>query len=729
MATAAELAIIIKARDEASHTLRGIGDETQTLGSRITSFATKATIGIGAVSAGAFALKTAFVDAASDLNEAQSKANVTFGESSSVISDFASDSAQAFGVSKRAAFEYTATLGNILQASGLTKDASADMSVELTQLAADMASFNNLDFDVALDKIRAGLVGEAEPLRSVGVLLSEAAVQAKAYASGIAQQGAKLTDAQKVQARYQIILEQTTNSQGDFARTSEGVANQQRILAARMEDLRAEIGQKLLPVTAELFSLFNRGIDVSYDLGRALVALNEKFQAVGLGIDHVSDLLPSNVRALGDLRDILHGDVGAIDDFTIKLLGVERPVELAGRGIGKLKDLFGGGGGDSLEDRALAAGAGVSYIGDALTVMRRRAQDAEPGLTRALDITEENVKEVRDAADDARDALFKMFREPTLEEEFAELAIFRMREELLKLEMKGDDVTASERERADNLRNNLIPAAERQKELTGLQRDIYGQQITIQQGGIPTLDQWRSRVDNQVDSVEAFNTATRLANSEHLPGLLGWVDRHIDRWGSWSDRILAVQDRIGRQVAIDPRPLVWADENIERWETWLGRITTVGDRLASWPAIDSGVTDWVQQNIEKWGSWLDSIFAVRDAINEVPGGPERTSGGHRIGGAFGHGGVVPEDMLALVHRKEVILTPQQAAQQGIGQRSMAPAQQPGVVNHIEIHVTADSEIGETQMRKLARLVREEVDGSLRLTGLQGSFAGGGVFSP
>ena len=96
---------------------------------------------------------------------------------------------------------------------------------------------------------------------------------------------------------------------------------------------------------------------------------------------------------------------------------------------------------------------------------------------------------------------------------------------------------------------------------------------------------------------------------------------------------------------------------------------------------------------------------------------------------FAHGGVVPEDMLALVHRKEVILTPQQAAQQGIDQRSMPPAQQPSVVNHIEIHITADSEIGETQMRKLARQIRDELDGSLRLTGLQGSFAGGGVFSP
>lgn len=247
MATAAELAILIKARDDASAKLDGIGRKSEGLGAKLRKLAPFA-LGAGAAIGGlAFGAKK-FADAASDLSEAQNKATVTFGESSDVIEEFAATSARSFGISERAANEYTATLGVILQGSGLAQDATADMSVELTALAADLASFNNIPVDVALEKIRAGLVGEAEPLRTVGVLLSEAAVKTKAYEMGIAEAGTELTDAQKVQARYALILEQTSTAQGDFDRTSDGLANQQRIMGAQWEDLRAKLGQAFLPI-------------------------------------------------------------------------------------------------------------------------------------------------------------------------------------------------------------------------------------------------------------------------------------------------------------------------------------------------------------------------------------------------------------------------------------------------------------------------------------------------
>lgn len=207
---------------------------------------------------GAVVIGKSFADAASDLNEAINKANVVFGAHSDVISAFAKTSASSYGISQRAANEYAGTLGNILKSSGLSEDASADMSVELLKLAADLASFNNIPIDEALEKIRSGLVGEAEPLRTVGVLLSEAAVQAKAYEMGIADQGSALTDAQKVQARYAVIMEQTTDAQGDFNRTAEGSANQQRIMGAQWEDLRAQIGQAFLPVQEKLYEGLNK---------------------------------------------------------------------------------------------------------------------------------------------------------------------------------------------------------------------------------------------------------------------------------------------------------------------------------------------------------------------------------------------------------------------------------------------------------------------------------------
>ncbi|HKV68028.1 MAG TPA: hypothetical protein VJN72_08050, partial [Gaiellales bacterium] len=137
--------------------------------------------------------------------------------------------------------------GNMFSTIGLGAGDTAKMSKQMVQLAGDMASFHDQDPTEMLDKLRSGLSGEAEPLRRFGVLISEAAVKAEAYRKGIAKQGADLTEAQKVQARYALIMEQTTKAQGDFARTGDSVANQQRTVAAETQNLAAAFGQALLP--------------------------------------------------------------------------------------------------------------------------------------------------------------------------------------------------------------------------------------------------------------------------------------------------------------------------------------------------------------------------------------------------------------------------------------------------------------------------------------------------
>jgi hypothetical protein len=189
---------------------------------------------------------------ATDLGEAQNKANEVFGTSVDVVQEFARTSARDFGISAAAANEYAGTLGLILNASGLTQQASADMSVDLVKLSADLASFGNIPIDVALEKLRAGLVGEVEPLRTVGVLLNAATVEAKAMELGLVDASGELSEAAKVQARYALIVEQTATAQGDFGRTSDSVANQMRILKAQGEDLLAVMGTELLPVAGKL---------------------------------------------------------------------------------------------------------------------------------------------------------------------------------------------------------------------------------------------------------------------------------------------------------------------------------------------------------------------------------------------------------------------------------------------------------------------------------------------
>lgn len=245
-----EAKIVITADDKASGKLDGISNKAKSM--------RKAFLAVSGVVTG---VGIASIKFASDLDEAVNKAAVTFGNASSVVKDFAETSAQSFGISERAANEYAGTLGTILNASGVAQSASAEMSVELTKLAADMASFNNIPIDVALNKLRSGLVGEVEPLRTVGVLLNAAAVQTQAYNMGIAKQGAELTEAQKVQARYALILQQTTAQQGDFTRTSDSLANSTRIMKAQLEDAAAELGQQLLPAAQKIVQIANSLIE------------------------------------------------------------------------------------------------------------------------------------------------------------------------------------------------------------------------------------------------------------------------------------------------------------------------------------------------------------------------------------------------------------------------------------------------------------------------------------
>lgn len=188
------------------------------------------------------------VNAASDLNESLNKTNVAFANSAQEILDWSRTSATAFGQSRGQALEAAASFGLLFRTMGLTSEASADMSIQLTELASDLASINNISPEEALIKLRAGLVGEIEPLRTVGVLLSANVVEQKALALGLAETTAEITEQDKVLARYQLILDQTTLAQGDFARTSDELANSQRILAAQIEDSSARFGQALLPL-------------------------------------------------------------------------------------------------------------------------------------------------------------------------------------------------------------------------------------------------------------------------------------------------------------------------------------------------------------------------------------------------------------------------------------------------------------------------------------------------
>lgn len=200
------------------------------------------------------------VDAASDLGETVSKVTVIFGESTDAILDWSTTSADAFGLSRQQALAAAADFGGMFRVMGLGKDQVDSMSTNLVGLAADLASFSNTPVPDALQAIGSALRGESEPIRRYNVLLDDATLKAAAMAKGLHDGKGSLDPMTRALAAYEVILTQTKDAQGDFARTSDGLANSQRIVAARFADLTAEIGESFLPM-AEEFANWLKTVD------------------------------------------------------------------------------------------------------------------------------------------------------------------------------------------------------------------------------------------------------------------------------------------------------------------------------------------------------------------------------------------------------------------------------------------------------------------------------------
>ena len=206
------------------------------------------------------------VSAASDLGESINAVNVTFGEASAGILALGENAATAVGLSSREFNSFA------VQFSGFTQQIAGDsgdvvaVTDELTTRIADFASVMNQDIPDAAQVFQSALAGETEPIRKFGIDMSAAAVEAHALATGLVASKSEMTEAIKVQARYSLLMQSTNKVAGDFANTSDSLANQQRILAASLDDAKATIGQALIPALESVLSAVKPLLDAFSDL-------------------------------------------------------------------------------------------------------------------------------------------------------------------------------------------------------------------------------------------------------------------------------------------------------------------------------------------------------------------------------------------------------------------------------------------------------------------------------
>ena len=196
------------------------------------------------------------VTQASDLSESLNALQVTYSDLGSEavkqLEGIGAEAAQTYGLSQ------TQFNGFAVQFSSFANSIAGDGGdvvgtlESITGRAADFASVMNLEVGEAAAIFQSGLAGETEPLKKFGIDLSAAAVDAYALANGIGEAGTPLTEVQKQQARYGSLMEQTAKTQGDFANTSDGLANAQRILGANFDNMKAQVGGPLLGAFANL---------------------------------------------------------------------------------------------------------------------------------------------------------------------------------------------------------------------------------------------------------------------------------------------------------------------------------------------------------------------------------------------------------------------------------------------------------------------------------------------
>lgn len=197
-----------------------------------------------ALTTGAFAIFLAkSAEAASRATEVQNLFDVSFGNIAAAAEDWAQRTQAAVGVNDTTLKQFSGTLFNMVTSMGVARDEAFQLATGFTELALDTSSFFNISFEEAFDKIRAGLSGESEPLKQLGVLVTENTIKQTAFAQSILATGRQLTETEKVQARAIVIQEGLANAAGDLIRTQDSWANQTRLVGEAFVNLQETVGQ------------------------------------------------------------------------------------------------------------------------------------------------------------------------------------------------------------------------------------------------------------------------------------------------------------------------------------------------------------------------------------------------------------------------------------------------------------------------------------------------------
>ena len=247
----------------------------------------------------------AMVKLASDMEETINKVDVSFGNSAQTVKDWAKNSITSMGLAQQSALDSASLYGDMATGMGLGQEQASKMAMRLTQLGADLASFKNISNDVAQTALKSIFTGETESLKNLGVVMTQTNLEQYAYSKGIRKKIKDMTEAEKVNLRYNYVLDKTKNAHGDFARTGGGASNQMRMFQENLKELGVTFGQYILPYFT-----------------KAIMKLNEmlvSFNKLSPGAKKAILIFGAVVASLGPLITIIGSLITAIGGIGIAL--------------------------------------------------------------------------------------------------------------------------------------------------------------------------------------------------------------------------------------------------------------------------------------------------------------------------------------------------------------------------------------------------------------------------
>lgn len=245
----------------------------------------------------------------SDLAEVQNVVDVTFPHMTAKVNEFAQNAIEQFGLSETVAKQYMGQLGAMAKAFGYNEAAAYDMAEALTGLTGDVASFYNLSTDEAFTKLKSVFTGETESLKSLGVVMTQTALDEYALANGFGMTTSAMTEQEKVMLRLEFVTNALSGAAGDFSRTSDGWANSTRVLALRFNQLKATLGQGFINILAPLVQWINLLISKLQTLANYFLAFTKLITGKGGG-SGVAGAMAATADSAGGLADNLAGASG-----------------------------------------------------------------------------------------------------------------------------------------------------------------------------------------------------------------------------------------------------------------------------------------------------------------------------------------------------------------------------------------------------------------------------------